>query len=73
MSLSWSRILHPIIAGMKASPSASPTTLADRHRAQALGDDLSPDHLHRVLDSQAALCCPILDMFGHSYDWCPWP
>jgi hypothetical protein len=38
-------------------------------RAQDLADDFSPDLLHRVLDRYAALCCPVLDVFGQSYHW----
>src|SRR5271167_1078860 len=41
----------------------------DWPRAQALADGLSPDRLHLVLDRYAALCCPVLDVFGQSYHW----
>jgi hypothetical protein len=41
----------------------------DWSRAQALADGFSPDRLHRVLDRYAALCCPVLDVFGQSYHW----
>src|SRR5271165_5343539 len=41
----------------------------DWARAQALADGLSPDRLHLVLDRYAALCCPVLDVFGQSYHW----
>jgi hypothetical protein len=41
----------------------------DWQRAQDLADALSPDLLHRVLDRYAALCCPVLDVFGQSYHW----
>ena len=41
----------------------------DWQRAQDLADDFSPDLLHRVLDRYAALCCPVLDVFGQSYHW----
>jgi hypothetical protein len=37
--------------------------------AQDLADGFSPDRLHRVLDRYAALCCPVLDVFGQSYHW----
>ena len=38
-------------------------------RAQELADGFSPDLLHRVLDRYAALCCPVLDVFGQTYHW----
>jgi hypothetical protein len=41
----------------------------DWQRAQYLADGFSPDLLHRVLDRYAALCCPVLDVFGQSYHW----
>ena len=41
----------------------------DWARAQELADGFSPDRLHRVLDYYAALCCPVLDVFGQSYHW----
>jgi hypothetical protein len=41
----------------------------DWQRAQNLADGFSPDRLHRVLDRYAALCCPVLDVFGQSYHW----
>ena len=41
----------------------------DRERARDLADSFSPDLLHRVLDRYAALCCPVLDVFGQSYHW----
>ena len=41
----------------------------DWERAQTLADGLSPDHLHRVLDHYAQLCCPVLDVFAQSYHW----
>jgi hypothetical protein len=41
----------------------------DWPRAQELANALSPDLLHRVLDRYAALCCPVLDVFGQSYHW----
>ena len=37
--------------------------------AQELADGFSPDLLHRVLDRYAALCCPVLDVFGQTYHW----
>jgi hypothetical protein len=43
--------------------------IADWQRAQDLADGFSPDLLHRVLDRYAALCCPVLDVFGQSYHW----
>lgn len=45
------------------------TRIADWQRAQDLADAFSPDHLHRVLDRYAALCCPVLDVFGQTYHW----
>ena len=41
----------------------------DWQRAQDLADGFSPDQLHRVLDRYAALCCPVLDVFGQTYHW----
>ena len=41
----------------------------DWQRAQELANALSPDLLHRVLDRYAALCCPVLDVFGQSCHW----
>jgi len=41
----------------------------DWQRAQELADGFSPDLLHRVLDRYAALCCPVLDVFGQTYRW----
>jgi hypothetical protein len=43
--------------------------VADWQRAQDLADGFSPDQLHRVLDRYAALCCPVLDVFGQTYHW----
>jgi hypothetical protein len=43
--------------------------IGDWQRAQELADGFSPDLLHRVLDRYAALCCPVLDVFGQSYHW----
>jgi hypothetical protein len=43
--------------------------VGDWQRAQEMADGLSPDRLHRVLDRYAALCCPVLDVFGQSYHW----
>lgn len=45
------------------------TRIADWQRAQDLADAFSPDRLHRVLDRYAALCCPVLDVFGQTYHW----
>jgi hypothetical protein len=45
------------------------TRIADWQRAQDLADAFSPDHLHRVLDRYAALCCPVLAVFGQTYHW----
>lgn len=41
----------------------------DWQRAQELADAFSPGLLHRVLDRYAALCCPVLDVFGQTYHW----
>jgi hypothetical protein len=43
--------------------------IGDWRRAQELADGFSPDLLHRVLDRYAAMCCPVLDVFGQSYHW----
>ncbi len=43
------------------------TRIADWQRAEDLADEFSPDHLHRVLDQYAALCCPALGVFGQTY------
>ncbi len=45
------------------------TRIADWQRAQDLADAFSPEQLHRVLDRYAALCCPVLDVFGQTYHW----
>jgi hypothetical protein len=45
------------------------TCIADWQRAQDLADGFSPDQLHRVLDRYAALCCPVLEVFGQTYHW----
>lgn len=45
------------------------TRIADWQRAQDLADAFSPDQLHRVLDRYAALCCPVLDIFGQTHHW----
>jgi hypothetical protein len=42
---------------------------ADWQRAQELADGFSPDQLHRVLDRYAAMCCPVIDVFGQTYHW----
>jgi hypothetical protein len=41
----------------------------DWDRAQELADGFSPKKLHHILDSYAALCCPVLDVFRQSYHW----
>jgi hypothetical protein len=41
----------------------------DWSRAQELADEFSPDLLHRALDRYAEQCCPVADVFGHSYHW----
>jgi hypothetical protein len=41
----------------------------DWQRAQELADAFSPDLLHRLLDRYAALCCPVLEVFGQTYHW----
>lgn len=41
----------------------------DWGRAQQLADALSPDQMHRILDHYAGQCCPVCDVFGHSYHW----
>src|SRR5271163_747866 len=43
--------------------------IADWRRAQELADGFSPDRLHAVLDRYAAMCCPVLDVFGQTYHW----
>ena len=43
--------------------------IADWPRAQELADGFSPDRLHAVLDRYAALCCPVLEVFGQTYHW----
>ena len=45
--------------------------IADWPRAQELADGFSPDRLHAVLDRYAAMCCPVLDVFGQTYHWEP--
>ena len=41
----------------------------DWTRAQQLANALSPNQLHRIPDRYAMLCCPVSDVFGHSYHW----
>ena len=41
----------------------------DWEKAQELADDFKPDDLHRLLDRYAALCCPVMDVFGQTYHW----
>jgi len=45
------------------------TRIADWQRAQDLADAFSPEQLHRVLDRYAAMCCPVLEVFGQTYHW----
>lgn len=40
----------------------------DFDRAQKLADEMSPDALHRILDTYAQYCCPVSEIFG-SYHW----
>ena len=41
----------------------------DWERGQTLADALKPEQLHRVLDSYADLCCPVLETFKQRYHW----
>jgi hypothetical protein len=43
--------------------------ISDWKHAQRLADSFSPDHLHRILDHYAGLCCPVLDVFTQGYHW----
>jgi hypothetical protein len=43
--------------------------IADWPRAQEIADGFSPARLHAVLDRYAAMCCPVLDVFGQTYHW----
>ena len=45
--------------------------IADWQRARDLADGFSSDEPHRVLDRYAALCWPVLDIFGQTYHWSP--
>jgi|SRR5215831_7015595 len=45
------------------------TRIDDFARAQQMADDLSPIHLHQILDRYAEQCCPVLDDFGEDYHW----
>jgi hypothetical protein len=45
------------------------TRIADWQLAQDLAYAFSPDQLNRVLDRNAGLCCPVLDVFGQTYHW----
>lgn len=45
------------------------TRIDDFGRAQELADELSPVHLHRILNRYANLCCPVLDTFEETYHW----
>ena len=66
-----SRLARQLVAegiGFTAADNAF-TRIADWQLAQDLADWFSPDQLHRVLDRYAALCCPVLDVFGQTYHW----
>ena len=66
-----SRLARQLVAegiGFTAADNAF-IRIADWQRAQDLADGFSPDQLHRVLDRYAALCCPVLDVFGQTYHW----
>ena len=66
-----SRLARQLVAegiGFTAADNAF-TRIADWQLAQDLADGFSPDQLHRVLDRYAALCCPVLDVFGQTYHW----
>ncbi len=41
----------------------------DFARAQQLADALRPDDLHRLLDTYAKVCCPVLETFAQTYHW----
>ena len=43
--------------------------IADFSRAQALSDEFSPEHLHRLLDHAAARYCPVVEQFPSGYHW----
>jgi hypothetical protein len=45
------------------------TRIDDFARAQELADELSPVHLHRILNRYANLGCPVLDAFEETYHW----
>jgi DNA-binding transcriptional ArsR family regulator len=45
------------------------TRIDDFASAQELADELSPVHLHQILDHYAKQCCPVLDTFGQTYHW----
>jgi len=41
----------------------------DWPRAQELANGFSPDLLHQTLDHYARQCCPVTEVFGHTYHW----
>ena len=41
----------------------------DLARAQQLADAFRPDDLHRLLDTYANSCCPVLETFAQTYHW----
>ena len=66
-----SRLARQLVAegiGFTAADNAF-IRIADWQRAQDMADGFSADQLHRVLDRYAALCCPVLDVFGQTYHW----
>jgi hypothetical protein len=43
--------------------------IEDFEAAQKLADGFKPEHLHRVLDRYASLCCPVAETFKERYHW----
>ena len=43
--------------------------IADWEAAQRLADSFQPEHLHKVLDRYARLCCPVEKALGQRYHW----
>jgi hypothetical protein len=43
--------------------------LDDAARAQQLADNLSPEHLHKILDKAVRAYCPIVQYFSSGYHW----
>ena len=57
----WKRVL-PSNPGATSKP-IKPTC------ARLLANAFRPDDLHRLLDTYAKVCCPVVDAFAQTYHW----